>query len=314
MVRRVRAAARHLNYLADSTARSLRRGSTRRVAFAVDDVGNPNYVAMLRAIEARFGAEGPHVSVSSTGDPSRTADWVKQLASGATDGLIISPIRSDDRLRRAIATSAIPVVVIGSVGDGVSVDSVRVDSSIGVELATAHLKSLGRRNFAVVNGPLDTRPGSMRERGFFGAVRKLGIPERNVQQVVARDFTVEAGRAAASLLFERWHRRSLISRVDAVVAANDLIALGVIVAATQAGLRVPEDVAVTGVDDTEFAAMYNPSLTSVSLFAARRGEIAADLLLQRFEEPNRATRTIEVEPQLVVRYSTIGDRIGRQVG
>lgn len=314
MIRRVRAAARDLNYLADSTARALRRGSTRRVAFAVDDIGNPNYVAMLRAIESRFGPEGPHVSVSSTGDPSRTADWVKQLASGATDGLIISPIRSDDRLRRAIAASAIPVVVIGSLGDQVNVDSVRVDSSVGVELATAHLTSLGRRSIAFVNGPLDTRPGTMRERGFFGAARKLGIPDRNVRQVVAADFTVEAGRAAAALLFERWHRKSLLNRVDAIVAANDLIALGVIVAATRAGLRVPEDVAVTGVDDTEFAAMYNPSLTSVSLFAARRGQIAAELLLERFEEPNRPTRTIEVEPELVVRHSTIGDSFERRVG
>lgn len=314
MVRRVRAAARELNYLADSTARSLRRGSTRRVAFAVDDIGNPNYVAMLRAIESRFGPEGPHVSVSSTGDPSRTAAWVKQLAAGAADGLIISPIRPDDRLRRVIASSAIPVVVIGSLDSEVNVDSVRVDSSIGVELATAHLWSLGRRSIAFVNGPLDTRPGAMRERGFFRAVRKLGIPERSVRQVIAEEFTVEAGRAAASALFVRWQRTPPFARVSAVVAANDLIALGVIVAATAAGLRVPEDVAVTGVDDTEFAAMYNPSLTSVSLFAARRGEIAAELLLQRFEEPNRATRTIDVEPQLVVRDSTVGDGLGRRVG
>lgn len=314
MVRKVRAAARDLNYLADSTARALRRGSTRRVAFAVDDIGNPNYVAMLRAIESRFGPEGPYVSVSSTGDLSHTADWVRQLAAGASDGLIISPIRSDNRLRRAIACCTIPVVVIGSLGEEVNVDTVQVDSSVGVALATSHVRSLGRRSIAFVNGPLDTRPGSMRERGFYRAVRKLGIPERSVQQVIADDFTLEAGQAAASTLFRRWHRMPPFSRVDAVVAANDLIALGVIVAATAAGLRVPEDVAVTGVDDTEFAAMYNPSLTSVSLFAARRGEIAADLLLQRFEEPNRPTRIIDVEPRLVVRHSTVGNGVGRRAG
>jgi LacI family transcriptional regulator len=194
------------------------------------------------------------------------------------------------------------------------VDSVRVDSSVAIELAAAHLHALGRRSFAFVNGPLDTRPGAMRERGFFRAVRELGVSDEHAAQVLAAEFTVEAGRAAIAPLFERWHRQRRHERVDAVVAANDLIALGVIVAAAAAGLRVPEDVAVTGIDDIDFAAMYSPSLTSVSMFAARRGEIAAELLLRRFEEPGRPAETIEVQPELVVRDSTSGALFRERVG
>jgi LacI family transcriptional regulator len=315
MVRKVRAAARDLNYLADSTARALRNGgTTRRVAFAVDDIGNPNYVAMLRAIEARFGSDGPRVSVSATGDLSRTAEWVKQLSYGGADGLILSSLRSDEPLRRAVFGSAIPIVVIGSLGEGMPVDSVRVDSSVAIELAAAHLHALGRRSFAFLNGPLDTRPGSMRERGFYRATRKLGIPDERAAQVVATEFTLEAGRSAAAALFDGWRRRRPYERVDAVVAANDLIALGVIVAAHAAGLRVPDDVAVTGIDDIEFAAMYSPSLTSVSMFSARRGAIAAELLLRRFEEPGRPVETVDVQPELVVRESTSGSRTPGSAG
>jgi LacI family transcriptional regulator len=315
MLRKVRAAARELNYLADSTARALRNGgATRRVAVAVDDIGNPNYVAMLRAIERRFGSDGPRVSVSSTSDPSRTAEWVKQQSQGAADGVILSSLRSDEPLRRAVFGSAIPIVIIGSLGEGMPVDSVRVDSSIAIELAASHLHALGRRRFAFLNGPLDTRPGSMRELGFFRAIRKLGVPDERASQVIASEFTVDAGRAAAAPLFEGWHHKRPYERVDAVVAANDLIALGAIVAASSAGLRIPEDVAVTGIDDIDFAAMYRPSLTSVSMFAARRGELAAELLLRRFDEPGRPAETIDVQPELIVRDSTSGSLFGEQAG
>lgn len=304
MIRKVRTAARQVGYLPDATARALRTGATRRVAFAVDEIGNPNYVSMLRAIESTFGGNGPHVSVTSTGPFARTAEVVRQAAAGMADGLIISPIRVDEQLRHAIENLAIPVVVIGSLAGSRAVDTVRVDSSLGVQLAVDHVHDLGRRNIVFLNGPLDTNPGSARERGFFRAVRELGLAEGQYRQVVAEDFTVAAGRAAIEPVLVERRRRRAHNRVDAVVAANDLIAIGVIGAALAAGLRVPEDIAVTGVDDTEFAAAYNPTLTSVSLFAGRRGALAAELLLSRFDEPHRVARLVEVSPELVIRRST----------
>lgn len=305
MIAKVRAAAREIGYYPDATARALRTGGARRVTFAVDDIGNPNYVSMLRAIEASFGPEGPFVSVTSTGALGHTAEALKQATAVMADGLIISPIRTGDRLRRAIESSPIPVVVIGSLGVSGVVDSVHIDSSRGVGMAVDHIHQLGRRNVAFVNGPLDTNPGSSREHGFFRAVRRLGLDPASYRQVVADDFTVAAGAAAARELFVRWRAKAPDRRIDAVVAANDLIAIGVIRAALDHGIRVPEDVAVTGVDDTEIAAAYNPSLTSVSLFAAQRGALAAELLLKRFAQPSREIQVIEVEPELVVRRSTV---------
>ncbi len=309
----VQAAARELGYIPHATARALRTGAPRRVVFAVDDIGNPNYVAMLRAIERTFGVGGPNVSVSSTGAARHTAELVRQ-AGGVADGLIISPLRVGDRLRQAIEESPIPVVLIGSLGTDVAVDHVRVDSSRGVQLAVEHVHGLGRRTLVFLNGPLETNPGASRERGFFRAARLLGLDQRRHRQVLAADFTVAAGREAAAALFHDWQRSRPVARVDAVIAANDLIAIGVIGAALDAGLRVPEDVMVTGVDDTDLAAAFNPSLTSVSLASERRGELAAELLLSRFDDPGRPARSVEVEPRLVVRRSTTSMAGGRRSG
>lgn len=302
-VAKVRAAARELGYFPDATARALRTGAPRRITFAVDDIGNPNYVAMLRAIEAAMGRGGPSVSVTSTGNSDQSVELVRYAATAA-DGIIISPIRVNDRLRRAIMNSPIPVVVIGSLGADAPVDVVHVDSAKGIGTAVAHVIALGRRNLVFLNGPLDTNPGSSRERGFYRAVRAAGLDSDRCRQVLAEDFTVAAARTAAADLFVGWRHRRPIDRPDAVIAANDLIAIGAMNAAADADLRIPEDVMVTGVDDTEIAAAYNPSLTSVSLGAAERGRLAADLLLRRFEEPHRPPHHLSVEPRLVIRRST----------
>ncbi|WP_308220434.1 LacI family DNA-binding transcriptional regulator [Leifsonia shinshuensis] len=303
MVRKVKRAAKSLGYLPDATARSLRLGGTRQVVFAVDDIGNPNYVQMLRSIEHEFGSDGPRLSVVATGrDPEHTTELVRSLNMGVGDGLIISPIRVTPNLRRAIVESVVPVVVIGSLHRKVDVDSVRIDSSTAVGYAVEHLVAIGRSRIAFINGPLDTNPGAARRRGFDEAMARLGAQVHPEWQVAADDFTVSAGRAAAVELFD--HLAAAGMQIDAVVAGNDLIGVGTISAAIGRGLRVPEDVAITGIDDTEIASVYNPPLTSVSLQSAERGRLAARLLMDRFENPACEPRSIEVVPELIVREST----------
>ncbi len=92
--------------------------------------------------------------------------------------------------------------------------------------------------------------------------------------------------------------------LDAIVAANDLIAIGVMNVATDLRIRIPDELMVTGMDDTDIAAVFNPALTSVTLHAAERGEAAAKLLLARFDDPHRMVETISVEPELIPRRST----------
>ncbi|WP_223691374.1 LacI family DNA-binding transcriptional regulator [Leifsonia poae] len=308
MVRKVKKAAKSLGYLPDATARSLRLGGTRQVVFAVDDIGNPNYVEMLRSIEREFGSHGPRLSIVATGrDPEQTTELVHSLNVGVGDGLIISPIRVTPNLRRAIVDAVVPVVVIGSLHRNVDIDSVRIDSSVAVGYAVEHLVAIGRRRIAFINGPLDTNPGAARRRGFVDAMTRLGVDVHPDLQVAADDFTVSAGRAAAVELFERLAATE--TPLDAVVAGNDLIGVGTISAAIGRGLRVPEDIAITGIDDTEIASVYNPRLTSVSLQSGERGRLAARLLLDRFDDPACEPRSIEVVPELIVRESTVSSPV-----
>ncbi len=311
MVERVRAAAAELGYQPDATGRSLRLRRTFQIAFAVADIGNPVYVEMMKAIQGAVADHGYRLLVATTGDTAEsTAALVRSLSAGLVDGLVISPLRVDDALVEALASAAMPVVVIGRRLDGDALDTVTTDSAGGIGLAVEHVVGLGRRRIGFLNGPLDTTPGAARQRGFDAATGSPGTAGRLVDTEVAEDFTVGAGLAAARTLLAR---HTGADRLDAVVAANDLLAIGAVKAATEAGRRVPDDHAVTGMDDTELGRVYQPSLTSVSLGATERGAAAARLIVDRLADPARDGRTVAVEPRLVVRASTVPGRPGEEL-
>ncbi len=298
---KVRKAAQELGYVPDATARSLKFGRKLQVAFAVDDIGNPVYVEMLRAIESELSQHGIRLFVSDTGStPEETVEILHDLKRGFADGLIISPLRITEELTRAIEESPVPVVVIGAFGPSQKVDTIKTDSARGVELAVRHLTENGCTRIGFINGPLDTTPGQVRQRGFDRAVPGSRLT------AVAEAFTVAGGYEAARTLLER--AGSSGRKIDAIVAANDLLAMGAIRAAAQRGLTVPDDLQVIGIDDTDFADTFNPPLTSVSLGSRERGRLAAQLLLKRINEPSRKASHHTVLPELTVRASTIQPR------
>ena len=173
------------------------------------------------------------------------------------------------------------------------------DSSHGMELVIDHLVTEGRRRLAFINGPADTTPGRFRQDGFRRAV--AASPGVSSIEITVEDFTIAEGyRAALALLGDPE------CDIDALVAANDLIGIGALHAADDLGLRIPEDVAITGMDDTELAHVSRPGLTSVDLGAAERGRIAAELLLARIAEPARPAHSVTVAPALRIRASSVG--------
>ncbi|KAA9148469.1 LacI family DNA-binding transcriptional regulator [Microbacterium lushaniae] len=295
-VAKVRDAARELGYVADATAQSLKRGRTLQLGYAVADIGNPVYVEMMAAIERVVSASGYRLLLSSTGTASSSVDVVRDLGRGYVDGLILSPLRVTDELLAALAAAPIPLVVLGRLPDSAEFDTVRADSLTAMRLVVDHLVAAGRRDIAFVNGPADTTPGGMRREGFIAAA--ANHRDLRTQHIDASDFTIAAGYDAAFPLLDRSDRPS------AVVAANDLIGVGVLRAAEDLGLSVPADLAVTGVDDTELAEVVRPGLTSVDLGAKERGRAAAEMLLARIAEPGRPAHTVTVPPSLVVRGSS----------
>ena len=298
LARRVRDAVEELGYVPDATARSLKAGKTLQIALAVADVGNPVYVSMMRAVSEVVGRSGYRLVLSSTGsDPKDQVELLQSLNHGFVDGLILSPLRLSEELLDEIRRSRLPIVVIGSMPADVEIDSVRADSATGIGLAMTHLYEQGRRRIAFINGPVDTVPGAARLSGFVRSLARLELPSSSELQVEASDFTYQPGLAAAERLFEQ-------STPDAIVCANDLLAIAAIKVATRRGLAVPADVAIVGMDDTEVGELSNPSLTSVNLGSALRAEEAANLLISRLADPTLEPRRLVVPPSLTVREST----------
>ena len=299
-VRAVRIAAEELGYVPNAVARSLKSNRTHQVAFAMADIGNPTYVAMVRAMQPVLKAAGFRLILHSTdADIDDELDVLRRLGERYADGLIISPIRVTEHHLKAFAEARAPVVVIGSVPDGTPVDNVRADSRTGLRLALDHLYALGRRRIGFVNGPLDTVPGAARARGYADALTELGLPH-DPDLIELGDFYREDGAAATRRLLAR-------TRPDALMCANDLIALGALDVLRADGRRVPEDVAVVGTDDTDLAPVAWPALTSVSLGSAERGRRAAALMLDRLADSDAAPRVVTVEPRLMIRGSTTGE-------
>jgi LacI family transcriptional regulator, galactose operon repressor len=295
MERRVREAAAQLGYVPDTAARSLRARRTNQLAFAVPDVGNPAYVAMMRGIESVTRESGYRLLVQSTGgDIAEELSLIQSLGQRYVDGLIIVPIRITDDLLRALARTAAPIAVVTSLPDGAPVDNVRTESGLGVSTIIEHMLGTGRKDFAMLNGPADTVPGAERKRGFEAAVDAAGLQPLALEE--ADDFTYAAGLVAARRLLAR-------CKPDAIVCGNDLLAFAVIRALREQGLDVPGDVAVAGIDDTDLAEMHLPSLTSVSLESGPRGQVAARMLLDRIANPDLPPRREKLLPRLVVRES-----------
>ena len=296
--RRVEQAAAELNYVPDTVARSLKLGRTEQIAFAVADVGNPVYVSMMHAVENIVSASGFRLVISSTGsDPADQIDVVRSANRGYADGLILVPLRLTDELIRELKGSRIPIAVIGTLPPRVKLDNVRADSPAGVGLALDHLYAQGCRRIAFINGPVDTVPGTARLAGYLDAIDRLELPTSADMQVTADDFTYEAGIRATEMLLAQ-------ANPDAIMAANDLLAVAAIKVLTRMGRSVPNDVAVVGMDNTQLAEITNPSLTSVGLGSESRAQAAADLLLSRLAEPALPARQIAIAPSLTLRESS----------
>lgn len=295
---KVRETVAELGYVPDGTGRALKLGRPLQIAFAVDDVANPVYTQMLRGLEHGVARSGGRLLVSSTGHaPADLLELIRGLSTGYADGLVISPLRRTPELVEALVGAPVPVVVVGNLGSSPPLDNVRTDSRRGIAIAFDHLRDAGRGRIAFINGPTETVPGQARLQGYRDACTAHGTEAHVVE---AASFTVAAGERAFLGLAGRVRRGDL----DAVLAANDLLALGTMRAALTQGLAVPDDLAVAGIDDIEFARIFSPTLTTVSLGAEKRGRLAAKLLLQRMADPAHKPRVASVRPTLVVRESS----------
>jgi LacI family transcriptional regulator len=296
-IRRVRAAVGEVGYVTNAAAKSLKTRHTDQIAFAVENIGNAAYLAMVRAIQPVLRTAGYRLLLHSTdADVDDEIEVLRSLGQRYVDGLVLCPLRITDRHAEELRRAQVPVVVIGQLPAGIPADNVRADSRTGSALAVRHLVDSGRRRIAFIDGPVDTVPGEARYRGYVEGLEACGI---GVDEALIEfaDFQVAGGAEAMSRLLQR-------AELDAVFAANDLMALGAMQALRAAGRSIPGDVAVVGMDDTDLAETAWPPLTSVSLGSSERGRLAADLLLQRLTDGSRPFVRTTVPPRLHIRGSS----------
>jgi LacI family transcriptional regulator len=291
---RVLAAIDALGFVRHSSASALRAGHSSTVGLIVLDIGNPFFTDLARGAEGTAEDHGLTVLLcSSDGSADRQARQLRFLEEQRVEGLLITPV--NDRLTelKQLRTRGTAVVLVDAAAPGFC--SVTVDDQLGGELAGRPLIESGRSRITYVTGPESVRQS--RERGI-GLRRALsGRRIRRPREVVVDVLTGAAGYAATSQV--------LASEPDAVFCANDIVALGLLRGLLEAGVRVPDDIALIGYDDIEFAATAAIPLTSVRQPAAELGRTAAAMLAKEADARARHVHEAVVfEPELVIRQST----------
>jgi DNA-binding LacI/PurR family transcriptional regulator len=305
---RVLAAIEELDYHPDIAGRSLRRGRSHALTLVAPDIVNPYFSMLVEAVFAAADKRGYAVFVETAGRrPVEEERAASSLLRFAFDGAIFSPTyTSPAELTRLAAR--MPVVLVGENTAGTGLDVVAIDNVAAARDVTAHLVEAGRRRIAFLGhrpaGP--PQPGGQRIDGYSAALRAAGIAPDPGLLVDVSDFTMHDGaEAIARLISER-------ADVDGLVCANDLLAIGALHALRRAGLQVPEDVAVTGWDDTPQAAYTHPTLTTVRPDLAALAAAAVGRLVDRIEQPGGPPESIVVPYQIVVRESSEGSGLRRR--
>ncbi|HYF91592.1 MAG TPA: LacI family DNA-binding transcriptional regulator [Symbiobacteriaceae bacterium] len=296
---RVLQAADYLGFVPNMVARSLVRKTTSTIGLIIPDITNPFFPAVTRGVEDEASEAGFTVFLCNTdNDPGMEAQDVKKLRERQVDGMIFVGTTDRRELVEALLAEGIPVVVTDRQVADLDVDSVLVDNAAGARSACRHLIDLGHAQIAHAAGHRLTRTGQERFAGYTQALQEAGIPA-DEGLIAWGDFTVESGYRVAQVLLGR------APRPTAVFAANDMMAFGVLRAAQEAGIAVPEELSVVGFDDIQMAGLFRPGLTTVRQPAYEMGRLAMTLLLERIAGSALGnSRHHSFQPELVVRGTT----------
>jgi LacI family transcriptional regulator len=303
---RVQAAIVELGFVRNETARQLRAGRSRTIAYVVMDAANPFFNDVARGVEDTARAEGIAVYLcNSNQDADREHEYLERLREQRVQGVLITPIDPSGERLAAMPGRGTPVVLVDAQAPDPTWCSVAVDDELGGELALTHLLECGHERIAFVGGPMSVPQVRDRHRGALRALTAAGRPASALTLLETEALQVAEGRRAG----ERLAGLPAASRPTAAFCANDLLALGLLQAMTRLGRAVPADLAVVGYDDIVFAEAAAVPLTSVRQPRELLGRTAARLLFEEAAgDTGHVHQQIRFRPELVVRAST---RAGR---
>jgi len=295
---KVEQAIRHLNYAPSALARSLKINQTHTIGMLLTTSSNPFYAEVVRGVEESCYQRGYSLILCNTaGDEERMNRSLETLMQKRVDGLLMmcteSHLPSADILNRY---PSIPTVMMDWAPFEGRGDIIQDNALLGGELATQHLIDCGYTRIACIAGPQDKTPARMRLEGYRNAMTKSGL-EILPGYVVNGDFEFQGGYNGMVELL------ALETPPEAVFTSNDAMAVGVYHALYQAGMRIPQQMAVMGYDDIELARYLTPPLSTIHQPKDALGELAIDTLIHRLSDPDASQQTLVLTPELVVRGS-----------
>ncbi|AKB06754.1 substrate-binding domain-containing protein [Vibrio cholerae] len=295
---RVNNAAQQLNYAPSALARSLKMNRTKTIGMLVTTSTNPFFGEVVKGVERSCYHQGYNLILCNTeGDNQRMKASINTLLQKRVDGLLLMcSTLEGERLDVFDRYPDIPIVVMDWGPILFASDKIQDNSLQGGYMAAKHLIECGHREIGCITGPLIRHQAQMRYEGYKRALAEAGIAI-NPDWIVESDFECEGGYQA----FEKLYQRGKLP--SALFVSNDMMAMGVIQAASQRGLRVPDDLSLIGYDDVHIAKFMTPALTTIHQPKYRLGKAAVDTLLYRLENPDTTAQVVQLEPTLVVRNS-----------
>ncbi|MDZ7722327.1 MAG: LacI family DNA-binding transcriptional regulator [candidate division KSB1 bacterium] len=289
--------AKH-NYSPNETARALARQHTGMIGLVVKDISNPLYSSISLGVEAACSKSKYNVVIGNTHTkPEQEVEYLKLLKRRRVDGIIILPLQkeSDLEMFHELEQRKLPFVLLGDL-EGVQAPLVRADDITGAYNAASHLLKNGYRRLLYLSGPKEFMASDRRRQGFVKAHQDFGMPV-DKDQIRVCGWRMQDGYCTGTEYFEQ-----IKSRFDAVFCYNDTIAIGLIRAMLEKGIRIPEEIGVIGFDDSEFGNYITPGLTTVAQPAFDIGYRAAEILIDCIKNDNPPnTETTLLNTTLMIR-------------
>jgi LacI family transcriptional regulator len=295
---KVQAAIETLGYVPNTAARQLRAGRSDAIGMAVINIANPFFSEVVLGAEDVAEQAGYSVIVGNSHDsPAREARYLDLFERQRLDGVLIAPIGGSLEMLERFRRRGVPVVLVDRIDPLGGYSSVSLDDTLGGELAAGALLASGCRHIAFIGGPVDIAQMGERLAGCRSRVQEAGV---RFSVVTTDTLNVRLGREIGLRIAET----PVADRPDGVFAGNDELALGLMQALLQAGLRVPDDVSIVGYDDIDYSAAAIVPLTSVRQPSRQMGTSAAQTLLAQLRNPHSPPSRVRFTPELVVRQST----------
>lgn len=294
-------AAKQLDYRPSSAARSLRGKGSGSIGLIVPDITIPFFSELVRGLEGAASRQDYSVVICSTGNSVKKEDYfLRMLRDRSVDGVVMSGVRGDFDEHTYIAErvlDGLPVAMVDRPIRGLKVDSVTIDNRLAAQTAAQHVLALGHKRVGFITGELSVAINQDRLAGYRDALESIGIPFNR--------FMVREGSFAVDKGYE--HGLSLLAMATpptVIMAANDIVAIGVSRAAKEMGLSIPHDLSVVGFDDLPISQFLDPPLTTVAQPVSEMGRVAFELVLRRISEPKSDVRNVVLDAELRVREST----------